>query len=713
MLVVIVITLSIVCSIAWVAFRAYDAKNQQLEIINLKSKLTTFASQYEYLMTAIASQPVFLSLLNSDEKIIQKDLLPSSELFNLKRQIASFTAKHQQKTIFEGYVIYNNKRAIITQGKISSPYYITTKVCYRDSVLSYTTGSPCLGSWKLFISENKLKNILKNKGFDLTNIKKAHSTLQLSKFFEFDSMKLESYSLPENLYLAIKTNVGSFKYYMIISVIFLFLMMLFLIILLRYLYTNFYLKPIKNLHTHLQAETKINPASYTNTPKEITDFVSAINFALKNKRLEAVGNLVHDLKRPLNQLQKIANSIPGSFKQHVMNIYTQIFLSVNKLHDKQQENIDLKKLIYDCVLTIYEEQYRKNIISIKISNNTNYFCQASYSHLLRVFSNLIDNALKATEGLQKPKIDIVLTLNYQNIISIYDNGKGILKEHIPFIFNENTSFSNSTGQGLHYSRKTVEQFLGTIEYTPQRNQKTCFTIKLPLAKAPHDFIDKIFYNKKTRFVIIDDEVPFYQTFINRLKNIQCIYLRTLTEVKNYFIQEKSLNDIYIVDYHFANEITGISIINSYKLLKQSYLFSTAGDFIRETYSHLRDTLPIISKNQIDSISFVDVTLYNSILVDDDQEVLEDAKQMAIAKNIKLLTLNNFLQLQLVSSLINKNTPITLDNKVENLETSGIKIAEILHKNGFQNIAIQSGDTLNIEKLPYLKCVLEKGNFLYE
>lgn len=87
-------------------------------------------------------------------------------------------------------------------------------------------------------------------------------------------------------------------------------------------------------------------------------------------------------------------------------------------------------------------------------------------HLINIFNNLIDNAIKYS--LTEPKITIK-TLNVDNgiEISISDNGIGIPKQDIKFIFDKfyrvstgNVHNIKGFGLGLAYVRTFVEAHKG-------------------------------------------------------------------------------------------------------------------------------------------------------------------------------------------------------------------------------------------------------------
>src|SRR5690606_25080115 len=99
------------------------------------------------------------------------------------------------------------------------------------------------------------------------------------------------------------------------------------------------------------------------------------------------------------------------------------------------------------------------------------------------FNNLIKNAIEATLGRRKPKIQIVIK-PYDSkhvLVEIIDNGFGIPDEVIPKIFKPNfTTKTSGTGLGLAFVKQTITGLGGTIGYETKLNSGTKFFIIFPL-----------------------------------------------------------------------------------------------------------------------------------------------------------------------------------------------------------------------------------------
>jgi signal transduction histidine kinase len=103
--------------------------------------------------------------------------------------------------------------------------------------------------------------------------------------------------------------------------------------------------------------------------------------------------------------------------------------------------------------------------------------------LNRVFMNILTNAVQAIDG--KENGQIIMTLYAQDdryYVSVEDNGCGISDEEQKKLFTPNfTTKSCGSGLGLFICRNIMENYDGSITYSPSALGGACFTICLPKA----------------------------------------------------------------------------------------------------------------------------------------------------------------------------------------------------------------------------------------
>lgn len=109
---------------------------------------------------------------------------------------------------------------------------------------------------------------------------------------------------------------------------------------------------------------------------------------------------------------------------------------------------------------------------------------ADKTQLNRMFTNLIQNGIDASEGRENMKILIKERLDGdQVIISITDNGTGIPEAMQEKIFTPNfTTKSSGTGLGLAMSKSIAQQANGDIWFETEENVGTTFYVRLPYVR---------------------------------------------------------------------------------------------------------------------------------------------------------------------------------------------------------------------------------------
>lgn len=151
------------------------------------------------------------------------------------------------------------------------------------------------------------------------------------------------------------------------------------------------------------------------------------------------------------------------------------FSTFAKLYTEDPVIMDLDKTIQDQIL-IFDN---KETISISYIGMQNAFVSVPRPQMIRVFVNLITNAIQAVEAMQKElrekgedpgegRVLICLrnsTRDGYYDITIEDNGPGVSEENQSRLFTPNfTTKSSGTGLGLAICRNIIEKCNGDISY---------------------------------------------------------------------------------------------------------------------------------------------------------------------------------------------------------------------------------------------------------
>lgn len=159
------------------------------------------------------------------------------------------------------------------------------------------------------------------------------------------------------------------------------------------------------------------------------------------------------------------------------------FSTFAKLYSEEPVEIDLDKMLQDQIMLFTKD------VELTYLGTPDAVIYGPKPQIIRVFVNLLSNAVQAVDGIADPKLLVTLrkssAMNGWDI-SIEDNGPGVEEKNRPMLFTPNfTTKSSGTGLGLAISRSIVERCGGTIAYSRSFSLGgACFTVSLPLAPEP-------------------------------------------------------------------------------------------------------------------------------------------------------------------------------------------------------------------------------------
>jgi len=155
------------------------------------------------------------------------------------------------------------------------------------------------------------------------------------------------------------------------------------------------------------------------------------------------------------------------------------FSSFAKMPEARMEVVSLSDIIHKAV-HLFEREPDFQIQAKHADTDAQVY--ADPDQLLRVFTNIIKNAVQAIPEGQEGRLDVKVSLGTGTVtVSFRDNGKGIEPALYDKIFSPNFSTKNSgMGLGLAISRKIIEVFGGNITFNSKLWQGTTFSVTLPL-----------------------------------------------------------------------------------------------------------------------------------------------------------------------------------------------------------------------------------------
>jgi signal transduction histidine kinase len=183
------------------------------------------------------------------------------------------------------------------------------------------------------------------------------------------------------------------------------------------------------------------------------------------------------------QAAKKAESVMSAIIQQIDNL-AQIaseFSNFAKMPAPVNELFNLNNLLESVYEVFSEEQGVK--VELKLCPQT-CMVYADQNQILRVFNNLVKNAIQAIPSDQAGLVQILLRPKDSKtaLVEIRDNGEGIPEERKGDIFVPNfTTKSSGSGIGLAMCKNIVKMAQGDIYFESQEGQGTSFFVELPLS----------------------------------------------------------------------------------------------------------------------------------------------------------------------------------------------------------------------------------------
>lgn len=210
----------------------------------------------------------------------------------------------------------------------------------------------------------------------------------------------------------------------------------------------------------------------------------------ETNRQELIAQISHDLKTPLTSIKGYVQGIqdgvantPEKLEHYTETIY-QTANDMNELIDElflyskldlQQEKLQLEKVdLYAFFVDFIDEmsfflKKKNGRANLSAEKTENYIVVADREKLKRVVLNIIQNSMKYMKKVPKQlQVSLESTEN-EVIVEIKDNGSGIEKADIPFIFDSfyrtdasRNSETGGSGLGLSIVKKIIQAHDGSV-----------------------------------------------------------------------------------------------------------------------------------------------------------------------------------------------------------------------------------------------------------
>lgn len=478
--------------------------------IILLSQISTFSikQDFDVLFDKRTKSLIKLENIKDTYKVNIQDTLKDFENNNITKEQAKEVINLAKQLIDKNWDSYK------TLYELKTDYLLTSLI--KDFIIKT---SP--------IDENKIlrENIIKNIDKKMLQIKSDLNSLNIENLnLEINAISIYITSLINyDLSIAINEKRDTQKVFntiFIFSLISIFLVFIFSIILSLFIINNF-----KKLHNTLEQkveektkelielnnylEIKISKEVAQNRKKDIIMFQQARLASLG----EMLNNIAHQWRQPLGSIIMIIQSfqtkmLKGKLTEDFVDEKVNDALLLannmsNTLEDfknffspnKTKNQFNLSECIEHSI-ELSKYLLTKENIQIELTIKDEIKLNTYYNELSHVFLNIISNskdALLSNINENDRIIKIIVTkVKNRAIINMIDNGGGISKDIVPKIFEPyyTTKYKSAgTGIGLYMSKQIIEKHMnGTISYKninhKIKNDKSydcsLFTIKLPI-----------------------------------------------------------------------------------------------------------------------------------------------------------------------------------------------------------------------------------------
>lgn len=292
-----------------------------------------------------------------------------------------------------------------------------------------------------------------------------------------------------------------------------YLLMFLIAIALAYFLSSYITRSIKTISDRMQ-QTRLNERNekiiLEAASSEIEVLVDAYNSMIdqleesaaklaKSEREQAwremAKQVAHEIKNPLTPMRLSVQSFEQKFNPNDKNIKEKLaefsqtliqqidvmssiasaFSDFAKMPTQNREEIDVISVV-KLAIDIFDKKY----ITYTFTEDVLH-ANLDKTQLIRIVTNLVKNAIQATDKEENPAINItVLSENNSVKISVSDNGKGIPDDVKDFIFEPKfTTKSSGMGLGLPMIKNIIEAYQGSINFTSKTGEGTVFTVVLP------------------------------------------------------------------------------------------------------------------------------------------------------------------------------------------------------------------------------------------
>jgi two-component system, OmpR family, phosphate regulon sensor histidine kinase PhoR len=222
---------------------------------------------------------------------------------------------------------------------------------------------------------------------------------------------------------------------------------------------------------------------------------------VEREREDVIGFVAHELRNPLANLVLCNEIMSEAIKennheeildmlQRSKNNVSRLNKMIAELYDATRVNsgnlvldissFDFAAMIREAIETIQVLQPAYNIV---VNGDGNVWVKGDRYRLIQVVTNYLSNGIKYSNG----KTNVTLTIEHNDetvTVSVRDEGLGISKKQLPFIFErffraENTRNLEGIGLGLYLCRQIIFAHKGRVWAESEEGNGSTFYFSIP------------------------------------------------------------------------------------------------------------------------------------------------------------------------------------------------------------------------------------------
>lgn len=235
------------------------------------------------------------------------------------------------------------------------------------------------------------------------------------------------------------------------------------------------------------------------------DMISRLDRSVKEIK-QFSGDVSHELRTPLTNIRgeievvlrkerdkvEYKKTLKSALEEtyHMEKIIDDLLL-LSRTESLKRESLSEKVQLDEILLSVYERYEsaaNKKNINLDIKKITPLVLKGHRALLERMFSNLVDNAVRYTKSGGRIELSLYKE-GEAGVFIISDTGIGIPKDSIPYIFDrfyvvEKSRFKERGGVGLGLSiiKRVADIHGGVINVRSEINKGTEFEIRFPLSE---------------------------------------------------------------------------------------------------------------------------------------------------------------------------------------------------------------------------------------